>query len=67
MSEPPAPGVFDELRPSALTPIRSGGTWAGMIVRCLEHEPRRFPEPRVPLRGITANRNESTARDHTPP
>ncbi|MFB9966819.1 winged helix-turn-helix transcriptional regulator [Sinosporangium siamense] len=35
-------------------PIRVGDKWTGMIIRCLEHAPRRFSELRVPLRGITA-------------
>lgn len=46
--------MFDELCPSALSPFRVGDKWAGMIIRCLEHGPRRFSELRVPLRGITA-------------
>jgi len=46
--------MFDPLCPSDLTPIRIGDKWAGMIIRCLEHEPRRFSELRIPLRGITA-------------
>lgn len=54
MSEPLAPDMFDELCPSALSPIRFGDKWAGMIIRCLEHGPRRFSELRIPLRGITA-------------
>jgi DNA-binding HxlR family transcriptional regulator len=48
------PDMFDPLCPSDLTPIRIGDKWAGMIIRCLEHGPRRFSELRVPLRGITA-------------
>jgi DNA-binding HxlR family transcriptional regulator len=46
--------MFDPLCPSDLMPIRIGDKWAGMIIRCLEHGPRRFSELRVPLRGITA-------------
>jgi DNA-binding HxlR family transcriptional regulator len=46
--------MFDPLCPSDLTPIRFGDKWAGMIIRCLEHGPRRFSELRIPLRGITA-------------
>ncbi len=46
--------MFDPLCPSDLSPIRIGDKWAGMIIRCLEHGPRRFSELRVPLRGITA-------------
>jgi DNA-binding HxlR family transcriptional regulator len=48
------PEMFDPVCPSDLTPIRFGDKWAGMIIRCLEHGPRRFSELRVPLRGITA-------------
>lgn len=47
--------MFDELCPSALSPVRFGADkWAGMIIRCLEHGPLRFSELRVPLRGISA-------------
>lgn len=46
--------MFDPVCPSDLSPIRVGDKWAGMVVRCLEHGPRRFSELRVPLRGITA-------------
>lgn len=46
--------MFDPLCPSDLSPIRLGGKWAGMIVRCLQDGPRRFSELRIPLHGITA-------------
>jgi DNA-binding HxlR family transcriptional regulator len=46
--------MFDSVCPSDLSPIRIGDKWTGMIVRCLEHGPRRFSELRLPLRGITA-------------
>ncbi|GAA2883695.1 helix-turn-helix domain-containing protein [Streptosporangium fragile] len=54
MTEPLDPEMFDPLCPSDLMPIRVGDKWAGMIIRCLGHGPRRFSELRVPLRGITA-------------
>lgn len=46
--------MFDPVCPSALSPIRIGDKWAGMIIRCLEDGPRRFSELRIPLRGVTA-------------
>jgi DNA-binding HxlR family transcriptional regulator len=46
--------MFDELCPSALPPIRFGDKWAGLVIRCLEDGPRRFSEPRVPIRGVIA-------------
>ncbi|GAA1037035.1 hypothetical protein GCM10009557_49440 [Virgisporangium ochraceum] len=46
--------MFDPLCPSGLMPIRVGDKWAGMVIRCLEHGPRRFSELRVPIRGVTA-------------
>jgi DNA-binding HxlR family transcriptional regulator len=45
--------MFDELCPSSLNPIRFGDKWAGLVIRCLEHGPRRFSELRVPLRRVT--------------
>jgi DNA-binding HxlR family transcriptional regulator len=36
-----------------LQPIRCGGKWSGMVLRCLEHGPRRFSELKVPLHGVT--------------
>ncbi|WP_433352443.1 winged helix-turn-helix transcriptional regulator [Microtetraspora malaysiensis] len=54
MREPLDPDMFDPVCPSDLTPIRFGDKWYGMIVRCLEHGPRRFSELRIPLRGISA-------------
>ncbi|MEV6597988.1 helix-turn-helix domain-containing protein [Actinoplanes sp. NPDC051346] len=46
--------MFDPVCPSDLSPFRVGDKWADMVIRCLEHGPRRFSELRVPLRGITA-------------
>lgn len=54
MRTPLDPDLFDPMCPSGLSPIRFGDKWAGMIVRCLEHGPRRFSELRVPLHGVTA-------------
>ena len=54
MTRPLDPDLFDPVCPSDLSPIRVGDKWAGMIIRCLEHGPRRFSELRIPLRGITA-------------
>ncbi|MFP3963683.1 helix-turn-helix domain-containing protein [Actinomadura fulvescens] len=54
MKEPLRPDMFDELCPSSLSPIRFGDKWAGMVLRVLEHGPRRFSELRVPLHGVTA-------------
>ncbi|WP_188192110.1 winged helix-turn-helix transcriptional regulator [Nonomuraea sp. SYSU D8015] len=45
--------MFDELCPSSLNPIRFGDKWAALIIRCLEHGPRRFSELRVPLSRVT--------------
>lgn len=45
--------MFDPVCPSDLSPIRFGDKWAGMVIRCLEHGPRRFSELRVPLREVT--------------
>jgi DNA-binding HxlR family transcriptional regulator len=54
VNAPLDPDMFDPVCPSDLSPIRIGDKWAGMIIRCLEHGPRRFSELRIPLRGITA-------------
>ncbi|GAA4227574.1 DNA-binding HxlR family transcriptional regulator [Streptosporangium album] len=54
MTQPLDPDMFDPICPSTLSPFRIGDKWAGMIIRCLEHGPRRFSELRIPLRGITA-------------
>ncbi|MGH3680720.1 MAG: winged helix-turn-helix transcriptional regulator [Natronosporangium sp.] len=53
--QPPlSPDMFDELCPSALLPFRFGGSkWAALVIRCLEHGPRRFSELRVPLHHVT--------------
>jgi DNA-binding HxlR family transcriptional regulator len=53
MREPLPADMFDELCPSTLNPIRFGDKWAGLVLRCLEHGPRRFSELRVPLRRVT--------------
>ncbi|CAL9665308.1 winged helix-turn-helix transcriptional regulator [Streptomyces sp. enrichment culture] len=53
MREPLPVDMFDELCPSSLTPIRFGDKWAGLVIRCLEHGPRRFSELRMPLRRVT--------------
>ncbi|MFB4317816.1 winged helix-turn-helix transcriptional regulator [Actinomadura sp. 21ATH] len=53
MSEPLPADMFDELCPSSLNPIRFGDKWAALIIRCLEHGPRRFSELRVALSRIT--------------
>jgi DNA-binding HxlR family transcriptional regulator len=52
--QPLDPDMFDPVCPSDLSPIRVGDKWAAMIIRCLEHGPRRFSELRIPLRGVTA-------------
>lgn len=56
------PDMFDELCPSGLSPVRFGDKWAGMIIRCLEAEPRRFSELKVPLRGVSAKVLTSSLR-----
>lgn len=53
MTEPLPADMFDELCPSSLNPIRFGDKWAALIIRCLEHGPRRFSELRVPLSRVT--------------
>ncbi|GGO14476.1 winged helix-turn-helix transcriptional regulator [Microbispora bryophytorum] len=53
MREPLPADMFDELCPSSLNPIRIGDKWAPLIIRCLEHGPRRFSELRVPLKRVT--------------
>ncbi|MEU0937091.1 helix-turn-helix domain-containing protein [Embleya sp. NPDC005971] len=52
--EPLSADMFDPVCPSNLSPIRFGDKWAAMIIRCLEHGPRRFSELRVPMHGVTA-------------
>ncbi|WP_036567780.1 helix-turn-helix domain-containing protein [Nocardia sp. BMG51109] len=47
------PQMFDELCPSALTPIRIGDKWGALIVVCLADGPRRYSELRIPLARIT--------------
>lgn len=53
MREPLPSDMFDELCPSSLNPIRFGDKWAALVIRCLEHGPRRFSELRVPLRRVS--------------
>ncbi|WP_344866111.1 helix-turn-helix domain-containing protein [Planomonospora alba] len=53
MREPLPADMFDELCPSSLNPIRFGDKWAALVIRCLEHGPRRFSELRVPLSRVT--------------
>ncbi|MFF4218715.1 winged helix-turn-helix transcriptional regulator [Streptomyces nondiastaticus] len=53
MREPLPADMFDELCPSSLNPVRFGDKWAALVIRCLEHGPRRFSELRVPLRRVT--------------
>ncbi|MEU8381788.1 helix-turn-helix domain-containing protein [Streptosporangium sp. NPDC048865] len=53
MREPLPADMFDELCPSSLGPIRFGDKWAALVIRCLEHGPRRFSELRVPLGRVT--------------
>jgi DNA-binding HxlR family transcriptional regulator len=53
MRDPLSADMFDEVCPSSLSPIRFGDKWAGLVIRCLEHGPRRFSESRVPLRRVT--------------
>ena len=46
--------LFDEICPSALSPIRMGDKWAPLVLRCLEDGPRRFSELRVPMHRTSA-------------
>ncbi|MFF5971088.1 winged helix-turn-helix transcriptional regulator [Streptomyces sp. NPDC012769] len=46
--------MFDDCADSAPRPIRVGGKWTAMVLRCLEDgRPRRFTELREPLHWIT--------------
>ncbi|MDO3700166.1 helix-turn-helix domain-containing protein [Micromonospora sp. C28SCA-DRY-2] len=45
--------MFDPMCPSSALPFQVGDKWTGMVVRCLEHGPRRFGELRAPLRTVT--------------
>ncbi|SDU83604.1 winged helix-turn-helix transcriptional regulator [Jiangella alkaliphila] len=54
MPTPLDPDMFDPVCPSTLIPLRFADKWAGMVIRCLEHGPRRFSELRVPLRTVSA-------------
>ncbi|MEU8531364.1 MULTISPECIES: winged helix-turn-helix transcriptional regulator [Streptomyces] len=55
MSEPLDPAMFhDPDCEDRAQPIRVGGKWTAMVLRCLEDgQPRRFSELRVPLHRIT--------------
>ncbi|KAB8162836.1 transcriptional regulator [Streptomyces sp. 3MP-14] len=53
MREPLPSDLFDEVCPTALSPVRVGDKWAAMILTCLADGPRRFSELRVPLRRVT--------------
>ena len=46
--------LFDEICPSALSPIRMGDKWTPLVLRCLEDGPRRFSELRVPMHRTSA-------------
>ncbi|WP_314612379.1 winged helix-turn-helix transcriptional regulator [Streptomyces stackebrandtii] len=54
--QPLSQSLFDDpdCGGSAARPIRVGGKWTAMVLRCLEDgTPRRFTELRVPLHWIT--------------
>ncbi|MEU3610234.1 helix-turn-helix domain-containing protein [Streptomyces sp. NPDC035033] len=54
--QPLSPSLFrdPDCDGSAVQPIRVGGKWTAMVLRCLEDgTPRRFTELRVPLHWIT--------------
>lgn len=53
MTGPRDAAMFDAICPSSALPFQIGGKWTGMVVRCLEHGPRRFTEIRGPLSGVT--------------
>lgn len=54
--------TFDPICPSRALPFQVGDKWTGMVVRCLEHGPRRFTDIRVPLRGVTSKVLAETLR-----
>jgi DNA-binding HxlR family transcriptional regulator len=54
--------MFDPACPSKLAPIRIGDKWTALVLRCLEHGPRRFSELRVPLRRVTSKVLTETLR-----
>lgn len=56
------PDMFAPECPTRLVPFRVGDKWTAMIVICLEHQPRRFGELLVPLRGITRKVLSETLR-----
>ncbi|GGV05581.1 transcriptional regulator [Streptomyces litmocidini] len=54
--QPLSPSLFDDpdCAGSPPRPLRVGGKWTAMVLRCLEDgAPRRFSELRVPLHWIT--------------
>jgi len=52
--EPLRADMFEEICPSSLNPFRFGrDKWAPLVIRCLEHGPRRYSELRVPLHRVT--------------
>lgn len=57
------PDMFDPVCPSTLLPLRFADKWAGMVIRCLEHGPRRFSELRVPLRTVSAQSLTTSLRN----
>jgi DNA-binding HxlR family transcriptional regulator len=62
MREPLSPEMFDPMCPSSTFPIQIGGKWTGMIIRCLEHAPRRFTELRNALPAVTPKVLSETLR-----
>lgn len=46
--------MFDEICPSALSPIRMRDKWSPLLLVCLRDGPRRFSELRVPLHRTSA-------------
>lgn len=45
--------MFDPACPSNTMPIRIGDKWSALIIKCLEHGPRRFSELQSALRRVT--------------
>ncbi|GAA2730586.1 helix-turn-helix domain-containing protein [Actinocorallia aurantiaca] len=62
MREPLSPEMFDPMCPSSAFPIQIGGKWTGMLIRCLEHGPRRFTELRNALPAVTPKVLSETLR-----
>lgn len=63
MPTPLDPDMFDPVCPSTLMPLRFSDKWAGLVIRCLEHGPRRFSELRVPLRSVSAQSLTTSLRN----